>query len=156
MGMREEIMRRPSFLRRIGAMCIAALAAIGCQMENVGSLERSDDVSTAFEAYQVPSDYRYFFLNQENNPFGVAGLKSGYTIESPEWRSVDQSSPVFRKVVDLVRGFPAQGGVTQGFMILDPQKNPIGIWYSSLGAGITVDPHAKRVMITTARPWLQQ
>ena len=149
-------MSRPSFRRRIGAMCIAALAAIGCQMENVGSLERSPDVTTAFEAYQVPSDYRYYFLNLENNPFGVAGVKDGYAIEGPEWRSVDKSSPVFRKVVDLVRGFPAQGGVTQGFLILDPQKNPIGIWYSSLGGGITVDPHAKRVMITTAKPWLQQ
>ena len=149
-------MNWPSFLRKIGALAIAALSAIGCQMENVGSLERSPDVTTAFEAYQVPSDYRYYFLNQENNPFGVAGLKGGYTIEGPDWRSVDKSSPIFRKVVDLVRGFPAQGGVTQGFLILDPQKNPIGVWYSSLSAGITVDPNAKRVMISTSKPWLQQ
>jgi hypothetical protein len=140
----------------IGAICIVGLLAISCQFENVGGLERSPEVTAAFEAHRVPSDYRYYFLNQENNPFGVAGLKSGYGMEGPEWRSVDPSSPVFGKVVDLVKGFPAQGGLSEGFIILDSQKNPIGIWYSSLGAGISIDPSTKRVMITTARPWLQQ
>ncbi len=139
-----------------GALFIAVLSAIGCQMENIGGLERSPEVTAAFEAFRVPSDYRYYFLNQENNPFGVAGLKSGYVLEDPDWRSVDPASPAFRKVVDLVKGFPAQGGFSEGFLILDPQKNPIGIWYSSLGAGISIDPNTKRVMITTARPWLQQ
>jgi hypothetical protein len=141
---------------KIGALCIAVLSGVSCQFENVGSIERSPEVSAAFENLQVPFDYRYYYLNLENNPFGVAGLKSGWTIESPEWPSVEPSSPVFKKVVDLVKGFPAQGGITQGYLILDPQKNPIGIWYSSLGAGITIDPNVKRVMITTSKPWLQQ
>jgi hypothetical protein len=70
--------------------------------------------------------------------------------------SVDLSSPVFRKVVGLIKSFPAQGGVLQGYTILDPQSNSIGIYYSSLGAGVTVNPVTKRVMITTARPWLQR
>lgn len=143
-------------LLNIGALFIAVLSAINCHMENAGSLERSPDVTTAFEAFQVPPDYRYYFLNQENNPFGVVGLRSGYTMEGPDWRSVEPSSPVFRKVVGLVNGFPAQGSRSEGFIILDHQKNPIGIWYSSLGAGISIDPNTKRVMITTPRPWLQQ
>jgi hypothetical protein len=156
MGMREGHMSWQSSLRKIIALCIAGLSTIGCQMENVGSIERSPDVTAAFESLRVPSDHRYYFLNQENNPFGVAGLKSGWVIESPEWPSVEPSSPVFKKVVDLVKGFPAQGGRSEGFIILDRQKNPIGIWYSSLGAGITVDPSTKRVMITTTKPWMQQ
>jgi hypothetical protein len=143
-------------LLKIGALFIAGLSAVGCQMENVGSLERSPDVTAAFEALRVPPDYRYYFLNQENNPFGVAGLKNGYVLEDPDWRNVDPASPVFKKVVELVGGFPARGSFSEGFVILDPQRNPIGIWYSSLGGGISIDPTTKRVMITTARPWLQQ
>ncbi len=142
--------------RTIGIAGMMAFLALSCQFENVGGLERSPEVTAAFEAHRVPSDYRYYFLNQESNPFGVAGLKSGYGMEGPEWRSVDPSSPVFGKVVDLVKSFPAQGGFSEGFYIRDSQKNPIGIWYSSLGAGITVDSNTKRVMITTAKPWLQQ
>jgi hypothetical protein len=113
-------------------------------------------VTAAFEALQVPPDYRYYFLNQENNPFGVAGLKSGYVLEDPDWRSVDPASPVFKKVVELVRSFPARGSFSEGSIILDPRKNPIGIWYSSLGAGISIDPNTKRVMITTACSLSQQ
>jgi hypothetical protein len=142
--------------RTIVAICIAGLLAISCQFENVGGLERSPEVTAAFEALRVPSGYRYYFLNQENNPFGVAGLKSGYMMEGPDWRNVDPSSPVFRKVVELVKSFPAKGGFSEGFFILDSQKNPIGIWYSSLGAGISIDPNTQRVMIATPRPWMHQ
>jgi hypothetical protein len=156
MGIREGYMSWQESLRRIGALCIAGLSAIGCQMQNVGGLERSPEVTAAFESLRVPSEYRYYFLNQENNPFGVVGLKSGYLLEGPDWKSVDPSLPVFKKVVDLVKSFPAQGGRSEGSIILDHQKNPIGIWYSSLGAGITVDPNTKLVMITTSKPWLQQ
>jgi hypothetical protein len=143
-------------LLNIGALFIAVLSAINCHIENAGSLERSPEVTAAFEAFRVPSDYHYYFLNQKNNPFGVVGLKSGHVLEDPDWQSVDPTSPVFKKVVDLVRGFPARGGFSEGFLVLDPQKNPIGIWYSSLGAGITVDPNTHRVMISTSKPWLQQ
>ena len=68
-------MRWQTSSRTIGAICIVGLLAIGCQMENVGGLERSPEVTAAFETLRVPSEYRYYFLNQENNPFGVAGLK---------------------------------------------------------------------------------
>ena len=146
----------PTSLRTLGAIWILGLSAMSCHLENAGSLEPSIEVAAAFEALQVPPGYRYYLLNQENNPFGVAGLKSGYVLEDPDWRSVDPASPVFKKVVELVKGFPARGGSSEGYVILDPQKSPIGIWYSSLGAGVSVDPNTRRVMITTARPWLQQ
>jgi hypothetical protein len=135
---------------------IMALLSLGCQFENVGGIERSPEVTAAFETLRISAEYQYYFLNQENNPFGVVGLKSGYWIEGPEWRSVDPSAPVFTKVVESVKRFPAQGGFTEGYYVYDSRKSPIGVWYSSLGAGITVDPSTKRVMITTARPWLQQ
>ena len=39
---------------------------------------------------------------------------------------------------------------------MDRQGRQIGVWYSSLSAGITVDPDSRKVMIATATPWLQQ
>lgn len=96
-------MRRLLSWCQCGAICIAGLSAIGSHFENVGSLERNADVGAAFSAFNVPPDYGYYFLNQENNPFGVVGLKSGYTIEGPDWHSVEPSSPVFRKVVGLFK-----------------------------------------------------
>jgi hypothetical protein len=96
------------------------------------------------------------FLNQENNPYGVVGLESAYWINDPAWQEVDPQSESFRKVVGLVQSFPAPGGYTEGHTIHDPQGLQIGVWYSSLGAGIMVDPNTKRVSVTTPTPWLSQ
>jgi hypothetical protein len=149
-------MRRRKCLSVFGLSCLLSFLTGGCQLEHVGSLKRSPEVTAAFEILRVPADYSYYFLNQENNPFGVVGLKKGYWMEGPDWRRVAPSSETFRKVVDLVKGFPAQGGRSEGFYILDPRGDLIGFWYSSLGAGVTVDPDTQRVMLTTRAPWLQQ
>jgi hypothetical protein len=134
----------------------AALLGMGCHFDNVGSVKTSPEVAQAFRELRAFPDHRYYFLNQENNPFGVVGLQGGYWTEGPTWREVDPRSESFRKVVGLVQSFPATGSTTEGYTIHDPQGMQIGVWYSSLGAGITVDPDTKRVSISTATPWLSK
>jgi hypothetical protein len=133
----------------------AALAA-ACTMENTGGVRTSAEVARQFENLEIDPNYRYWYLNQENNPFGVAGLERGHWIEGPSWREVAPSSATFEKVVGLVKSFPAPGSRTQGYTIIDPQGRQIGVWYSSLGAGVTVDPDTRKVSIATAQPWLSQ
>jgi hypothetical protein len=135
---------------------LLALFAIGCPSENVGGIKQSQDVARAFETLAVFPNYRYYFLNQENDPFGVAGLERGYWIEDPSWREVAPSSTTFEKVVGLVQSFPVPGKRTEGYTIVDPQGRQIGVWYSSLGAGVTIDPDTRKVSIATAQPWLSQ
>jgi hypothetical protein len=148
-------MRRRQWWGVLGLGCLLSILIGGCQLENVGSLKRSPEVTAAFEVFRVPADYSYYFLNQESSPFGVVGLKKGYWLEGPDWHRVSPSSKMFQKVVGLVAGFPAQGGRSEGFHILDSKGDLIGIWYSSLGAGVTMDPGTQRVMLTTGSPWLQ-
>lgn len=142
---------KPRFMGLLGLM---VFLASGCQFENVGAVQKSADVARAFEALQVRAGYRYYVLNQENEPYGVAGLGEGFWIRDPAWRELEPGSPTFEKVVGLVKSFPAPGSTTEGFTILDPQRKEIGVWYSSLGAGVTVDADTKQVMISTATPWL--
>jgi len=148
-------MDRRARWRALGLIGLVVFSAISCQLEHVGSVKRSPEVVDAFESLRVPAAYSYYFLNQANNPFGVVGLKKGYWMEGPEWREVDPSSEAFRKVVELVKSFPAPGGRTEGFYILDPKGEPIGFWYSSLTAGVTVDPDTRRVTLSTPTPWMQ-
>jgi len=84
-----------------------ALLAGGCQFENTGSTRRSAKVAQAFETLQFQGfpGYRYYFLNQENNPFGAAGLEEGYWMKDPDWRECNPDSPTFGKVVELVQRF---------------------------------------------------
>jgi len=127
---------------------------MGCHFENAGSVKKSPEVTQAFKALYVDPNHRYYFLNQENSPYGVVGLERGYWIEGPSWREVDPQSETFRKVVGLVQSFPDPSSSTEGYTVHDPQGMQIGVWYSSLGAGITVDPETKRVSISTSTPWL--
>jgi hypothetical protein len=135
-----------------------ALMAGACQFENTGSIKKSPEVAQVFETLQLQAlaGYRFYFLNQENNPFGVAGLPGPYWMQGLDWKEVNPDSPTFSKVVGLVQSFPARASRTEGYTIMDRQGRQIGVWYSSLSAGITVNPDSKQVMINTATPWLQK
>jgi hypothetical protein len=136
------------------ALFLAAALVAGCASAHRGGLRNSREVARAFETFHVFPDHRYYYLNQENAPYAVVGLLKDYRIEDKLYTEVDPNSKTFEKVVGLVERFPVRSSFTYGAYILDPQGNQIGVWYSSLNAGIQVDPESKRVMITTAMPWV--
>jgi len=130
---------------------LGAALAVACTMANIGSVRTSPEVTRQFENLEINPNYRYWYLNQENNPFGVIGLDHEYGFDGgPLWRALDPDSPTFKKVVGLVESFPVPNSVTSGYNIFDHQGRPIGVWYSSLSAGITVDPAAKAVSVATS------
>ena len=141
---------------RVKLAVAAALAIMisACSIANLGWLRNSPDVGRAFETIHVSSDYRYWYLYLENTPYAILGLNREYRIEDILWTEVEPSSEVFQKVVGLVESFPVPGSRTYGAYILDQKEERIGVWYSSMSAGITIDPDTKVVFITTATPWM--
>lgn len=140
------------------AVCMLAVAALlgGCAVANIGTIRPSADITRQFQGLEINPNYRYWYLNQENNPFGVLGLDREYQFEGgPIWGVLDPESATFKKVVGLVKSFPAVGSSTTGFEIMDPQGRPIGVWFSSLTAGINVDFTKKMVSVSTPTPWLR-
>ncbi len=132
------------------------LAVSGCAFGNRGSLRASREVGRAFETLHVYPGYRYWYYYQENNPYAVIGLQPPWRVEDIHWTEVDPQSKTFEKVVGLVERFPAPGGFPFGAYILDLQGETIGVWYSSLSAGIRADPERRIVFIQTAMPWLDE
>jgi hypothetical protein len=134
---------------------IGAALAVACSMANIGSVRTSAEATRQFENLEINPNCRYWYLNQENNPYGVVGLDREYQLDGGhDWRALDPASATFRKVVGLVQSFPLPNSITTGYNIFDHQGRPIGVWYSSLGAGITVDPATKAVSVATLTPWL--
>ena len=131
-----------------------AMLISACSIANIGWLRNSEEVDRAFATTQVSPNYRYWYLYLENSPYAVLGLNREYRIEDISWTEVEPSSEVFRKVVGLVESFPVPGSRTHGAYILDSKGERIGVWYSSMSAGITVDPDTKVVSITTGTPWM--
>ncbi len=146
-----------------GRILIAGMLALygllllgGCSTANYGGLKHSQDVARAFETYHVFEEHRYYYLNQENNPFAVIALQDDYTFNGKNWwRELNPHSDMLKKIVDLVKDFPVNYWYTYGSYIEDPQGRRIGYWYSSLRmAGVTVDNETRTVAIHTETPWL--
>ena len=132
-----------------------AVALVLTACAGIGAVRSNPEVDRSFRNLTVSPDYGYWYLNLEDNPYAVVGLQRDWRIEDIHWHPVDPRSPTFRKVVGLVEGFPAPGLRTYGGTLVDPQGNPIGIWYSSLIPGVRVDAENKLVTLSTATPWMQ-
>lgn len=141
------------------ALCLWAVPAAfvgGCSVANMASVRTSMEVVRQFQDLEINPNYRYWYLNQENSPFGVLGVDREYRFDGgPLWGPVDPDTATFKKVVGLVQSFPSMGSNVMGFEIMDSQGRQIGVWYSSLNAGISVDSVAKSVSVTTETPWIR-
>ena len=138
----------------LGAAAVWAILACACTIAHLGWLRSSPEVDRAFETLQPPPGYRYWYLYLENSPYAVLGLSPEYRIEDISWTEVTPGSEVFQKVVGLVRSFPIPGSSASGAFILDAEGERIGVWYSSMNAGIRIDPDTKVVSIMTGTPWM--
>jgi hypothetical protein len=146
----------PKIITRANLAVTAAVAILvtACSFANLGWLRNSEEVGETFAALQVTPGYRYWYLYLEESPYAVVGLDREFRIEDISWTEVEPGSETFGKVVRLVERFPVPGSMTYGAYILDSKGEQIGVWYSSMSAGITVNPNTKVVCITTGTPWM--
>ena len=70
--------------------------------------------------------YRYWFLNTENNPFGMVGLEKGYWLKGDDWRECDPASSFSRKWSSWFKPSRCRATGQEGYYILDHQKLTIG------------------------------
>ena len=147
----------------LSALCVGiSLFCFGCSGANYGSLKNSRDVTQDFETYHVWPDSRYYYLNQENNPYAVVALQQGYTISDNRWVEFDPKTDKLEKVVDLVKDFPANYANAYGAYLKDPMGNHVEMcpWHivdetlQELET-LKVDSETKNVSIYTDSPWLR-
>jgi hypothetical protein len=88
----------------------------------------------------------------------VAMLISACSIANLGWlwnsEEVDRFFATLKISPDYRYWYPVPGSRTFGAYILDSKGERIGVWYSSMSAGITIDPDTKVVAITTGTPWM--
>ncbi|MCK7469823.1 MAG: hypothetical protein MZU95_02750 [Desulfomicrobium escambiense] len=113
-------------------------------MANIGSVRISPEVDpSSSRTCRSNPDYRYWYSEPGEQPLRGGRLGSRVP-RSMAARCGGRSTPdsaTFRKVVGLVQSFPGAGLHTRsGYTISDHQGRPIGVWYSSLSLGVTVDP----------------
>ncbi|MDJ0988050.1 MAG: hypothetical protein QNJ26_21080 [Desulfobacterales bacterium] len=137
-------------------MFLAVLILAGCAAGNYGYLRHSRDVTQAFESFHVYPQHRYYYLNQENNPYAVVALQNNYRLVGHMWAEFDPYSEKLEKVTGLIKDFAYAYSRPYGSYILDQSQNPIGYWYSSLEVkSLNVDGTNQYVSIYTDMPWLR-
>jgi hypothetical protein len=139
-----------SSLKTLAAIQIAIFAILivpGISFAEIGSIRISKEVAKDFEAYRFDPNYNYYYVNLENNPCAAVGLQKDYTVDDILWTKISPGSNAFNHVIELVKRFPMANSPAFGAYILDSQGNTIGVYYSSAGAGVTVNKESKTLSL---------
>lgn len=135
---------------------IASTMLSGC-FENYGRLRHNNEVTRAFQTYQVEPDYKYYYYGRTNMPYAVIGIDREYQIRSRIWREVDQDTEKFKEMVFWVWDdyrYYHQYNFTKGADILNPDGEKIGIWYSGLWWAAIRFEENKRIVVMPETPFM--
>jgi hypothetical protein len=112
-------------------MLAAALVAAGCAAGgSYGRLRPSQEVGDMFVKGPLSAEYNYYYSGAANKPRAIIGIDRKYTLETERWKQVDPESGQIRTMMDALTGYRGIALVNFGSVILDPEGNTIGVWYS--------------------------
>lgn len=111
-----------------GIMVLAAVFSGCVGGGNYGRLRFSPDVTGVFLQKQMLPGYNYYYDGREAIPYAVVGLREDYALTSEFWTPIEPGSPKFGRLLDWLYGSDINS--PRGAEILDPEGNPIGIWFS--------------------------
>jgi hypothetical protein len=94
-----------------------------------GKLERSREVTKAFETPRILPDHKYYIHGWGSVPYAIIGIRDKYKLRKGLWKDVEVTVPLLRSWIsqmDNIYDYPPYGS-----RILDHKGNQLGIWYSS-------------------------
>lgn len=117
-----------AFLFGLSAFALAA----GCA-GSYGRVTFDDNVTDAFKAGRVPSDFKFYYYGVNNRHYAIVGLDPKWELRSRIWRPIDPQTEEFRKAVKNIWEIEHQAPYyARGSNIFDNEGNKIGVYYSSL------------------------
>lgn len=113
-----------------GALGIIILTLVAGCSGNYGRYKRDTDVQQAFEANQVPPDYKYFYFGNDNYPYVIFGIEPKYEMNSKMWKEVSANTSEFKELIRWI--WEDYGYYKFGADILDPAGNKVGVLYTAI------------------------
>ncbi len=141
--------KKGPLVRGIAAIAVVAAACFiaGTSYASTGGLQISKAVTQDFNKDQLNHKYHYYALMDDGGPYALVGLEKGYRMTGPGWTPIKLDSPKFKTVTSELENSPVEGSSTYGAYIQDSQGRDIGVWFSSMMAGETVNSRAKTVSV---------
>ena len=138
----------------IVAILLASYLILGC-FENYGRLKHNEEVTRAFQTYQVEPDYKYYYYGRTNMPYAIVGLDRAYHMRSRVWREVDHDTEQFQKMIFWVWDDYRVPFYLSGAHITDPNGHKVGIWYSGIWYAAVRFEENNRIVIMPDTPFLR-
>ena len=135
------------------AVIAVALLTSGC-FQNYGRLKHNDDVTRAFQTYQVEPDYKYYYYGRTNMPYAIVGIDRAYHMRSRVWREVDHDTEQFKEMIFWVWDDVYVPFRLSGAHITDPSGKKVGIWYSGIWYAAVRFEEDNRIVIMPDTPFL--
>jgi hypothetical protein len=96
-----------------------------------GQVRQSRKVKALFRSNALPPQYLYYERSDAiEGTYGIAGLDPDYTIDSPGWKAWAPDTTALERLMQRLALLGAQPA--EGFEILSPENEVIGIFYSAL------------------------
>jgi hypothetical protein len=134
-------------------MMILTTLISGC-LQNYGRLKHNDEVTRAFQTYQVESNYKYYYYGRTNMPYAIVGIDSDYHMQSRVWREVDRDTEQFKKMIYWVWDDVYTPFYLSGADITDPSGKKVGVWYSGIWYAAVRFEKNNRIVVMPDTPFL--
>lgn len=99
----------------------------GCS-SNYGRLKHKPEITQLFKAHEQLANHRYYYAGRTSGPYAIIGVSHPYQQGARAWTLIDSNSGQFGQLVDNM--FVPGEDAPQGALILNPNGEQIGVWYS--------------------------
>ena len=135
-------MKRCRLTRALIVFFLATTLLVGCGVvlfRDYGKILPSGDVTRIFARYEIDPDINYYISGSNLYPNAILGLKKTHVLEPGLWKPVEITPGLLKTLMtDMQSRASWSNDFLHGFVILDQEGRPIGIWYSLLSARTAV------------------
>ena len=100
-------------------------------------------VTKSFENLQINPVFNYYITGSDSLPRSIFGLNKTYTLNSDLWKKIEPTPGIFYLLVNNMRS----RGVIFGYSISDENSKQIGVWYSIVVSGFSIQITDNREVI---------
>ncbi len=115
---------------------------------NYGNLQRSNDVSKAFERHEVLADHAYYVTGPEVRPTAILAIHRSYTLKPGLWRPLEMTPELLNRLVDAMTDQLGFTPAIMGGVITDSAGKQAGVWYS-LSSRTTIRFETENVIVVS-------
>ena len=115
-----------------GVLLLVSISLCACSTPNYGKIESRKSVANSFQSNEILPKHKYYFAGVRSQPTVIVGINQNYELIDRTWTQIDPESNDFSVIIDRV--FIRQSDFRYrawGFVILDPENNEVGVWYST-------------------------